>query len=463
MSEAGRGGDGEEPRRPLLASRRTWGLGLLAALVVAAGGGAVAVHQLRQEAACGAGVVSRTAAQSSSPFLGAADRARQPDARRDRLVARLAADGPPVGPVLGAVGYDYDQWAQLSAYAQGLGVRTRDNPDFTMLDDRTLRPRWSVRVQAGRSAYDADARSYLVATLPADAAPEVVLLDAGTGRRRWCARVGDVAVRGTRPFATQLLGDGSVVVLTPAAGGRERVTRLDSRDGRVRWSRTLDADAGDYLGSAGAHGLLVGGRGADQLLEDSSLRARPSGTGVAMLDDRDGSTTWTLPTSRAEDVHVIGVDASGSAYLQARRAGEQSERMVAVDPDGTPRWTISPARNEAYDVTLRGRRLLVRVTAGLAAYGTSGGRRLWTRTLPARPQQLPYGFSLDAQPSLDADHLLLGGTSALRTLDLRDGSTTDAALPTDGISTTYWPYQVVLTDRLLAVATNTGAVVARRG
>ncbi|MCW2866419.1 MAG: hypothetical protein JWR20_607, partial [Marmoricola sp.] len=202
---------------------------------------------------------------------------------------------------------------------------------------------------------------------------------------------------------------------------------------------------------------------ADQLLEDSSLRARRSGTGVAMLDDRDGSTTWTLPTSRAEDVHVIGVDGSGSTYLQARRDGEQSERMLALDSDGTPRWTVSPARNEAYDVTLRGRRLLVRVTAGFAAYGVAGGRRLWTRTLPARPQQLPYGFALDAQPSVDADHLLLGGTTALRTLDLRDGTTRDAALPTDGISTTYWPYQVVLTDRLVGVATNTGAVIARRG
>ena len=82
--------------------------------------------------------------------MGAADRARQPDERRDRLVQRLTADarrpGSPVGRVRGAVGYDYDQWAQLSAYAQGIGVRTRDNPDFTMLDDRTLRPRWSVRV-----------------------------------------------------------------------------------------------------------------------------------------------------------------------------------------------------------------------------------------------------------------------------------------------------------------------------
>ena len=37
-----------------------------------------------------------------------------------------------------------------------------------------------------------------------------------------------------------------------------------------------------------------------------------------------------------------------------------------------------------------------------------------------------------------------------------------AALPTDGISTTYWPYQLAVTDTQIAIATNTGAVVVDR-
>ena len=82
--------------------------------------------------------------------------------------------------------------------------------------------------------------------------------------------------------------------------------------------------------------------------------------------------------------------------------------------------------------------------------------------MPARPQFLPYGFELDSVPLLDADHVLIGGTTALHTLDLRTGAMTSAALPTDGINTTYWPYQLAVTDRLIAVATNTGAVVVRR-
>ena len=432
----------------------------MVALVVVAGGSAVAVDRLRPS--CGDDVTSLPGSQSSSPFLGAADRAEQPDRDRDALVRTLAADPAPVGEVVGAVGYHYEQWAQLSAYAQGLGVRTRDNPDFTMLDDRTLKPRWSVQVDSKQSTYDASERRYLVATLPTGAPPDLVALDAGSGERRWCATLGDDPVTGSDAFATQILDDGSVVALTPGRDGAERITRLDGRTGTVVWSRSLDADAGDHLGAVGSHGLLVGGRAADELLDDASLRERPDGNALVMLDDRDGSTRWTRPFPGREDVHVVGVGADGSTYVQARKAGELSGRLVALDPDGTPVWSVVPARGTAYDVTLRGDRLLVRVQAGFAAYAARDGRRLWTRTIPQRGQYFPYGFQLDAVPSLDADHLLLGTTDALRTLDLRTGDLTSAALPTDGISTTFWPYAVVVTDRLIGVATNTGAVVVRR-
>ena len=209
-------------------SRRAWAVGVLAVVLVASGS-AVAVDRLRPS--CGDAVTSLTASQSSSPFLGAADQARQPDHDRDTLVRTLAADPAPVGEVVGAVGYHYEQWAQLSAYAQGLGVRTRDNPDFTMLDDRTLRPLWSVQVDSKQSTYDASERRYLVATLPATAPPDLVALDAGSGERRWCVTLGDDPVTGSDAFATQILDDGSVVALRPGPGDRERVTRLDGRTG----------------------------------------------------------------------------------------------------------------------------------------------------------------------------------------------------------------------------------------
>ena len=111
----------------------------------------------------------------------------------------LEAAPAPFGEVLGAVGYHYEQWAQVAAFAQGIGVRTRDNPDFTMLDDEHPGARWSVRVDTKRSAYDASDRRYLVATMPADSPPDLVALDADNGHRRWCATLGEADRRTGRP------------------------------------------------------------------------------------------------------------------------------------------------------------------------------------------------------------------------------------------------------------------------
>ncbi len=106
---------------------------------------ALAWTRVRED--CGEAVTSLSAAESRSPFLDAEERVEQPDEDRDRLVATLEADPAPIGEVMGAVGYHYEQWAQVSAYDQGIGVRTRDNPDFTMLDDADLEPLWSVQVE----------------------------------------------------------------------------------------------------------------------------------------------------------------------------------------------------------------------------------------------------------------------------------------------------------------------------
>ncbi len=167
------------------------------------------------------------ASKSSSPFLDAQQRTEQPDHDRDTLVRTLAQDPAPIGEVLGAVGYHYEQWAQVSAYAQGIGVRTRDNPDFTMLDDQTLQPRWSVR--GGDEAVDVR-RERPSATwsrrCPSEAAPDLVALDADNGHRRWCAHLGGGVVHAGDPFATQILDDQGVAVLGPGRGDQERLVRL---------------------------------------------------------------------------------------------------------------------------------------------------------------------------------------------------------------------------------------------
>jgi outer membrane protein assembly factor BamB len=435
-----------------------WAIGLMVLALVAAGGYAY-VHSRE---ACGAAVTSLPAGRSSSPFLDADQRATRPDKDRDALVDTLAGDPPPIGEVVGAVGYHYEQWAQVSAYAQGIGVRTRDNPDFTMLDDESLKPRWSVQVDAKRSTYDASAKRYLVATMPNDNAPDLVALDADNGKRVWCVSL-DHVVHEADPFATQFLDDEDVAVLGPGQGSRERIVRLSGRDGELVWERTLDADSGDFLGDMGNGTLLVGGRPQFELFDPASVEKRPEGVALALLSARDGKTIWTRREPTGSDVHVLGTDpTTGTVVVQEWGARAGTALLRAINVKGNQEWFAVPARGDNFDATLRAGRILVRVGNHWSAYAIEDGHRLWRRTVPAKPQFLPYGFELDSIPMLDADHALVAGTSALHTLDLRTGAMTSAPLPTDGINTTYWPYEVAVSDRLIAVATNTGAVVFRR-
>ncbi len=435
-------------------------VGGVAGVVVLAGVAAVAVPRLVP--GCGDQVTELSAADSTSPFLDAAGRREQPDQDRDTLVDQLARDPAPFGEVLGAVGYHYEQWAQVSAFAQGIGVRTRDNPDFTMLDDTTLKPRWSVRVDTRRSTYDANDRRYLVATMPSGAAPDLVALDANDGHRLWCTTLGEARVGPDDRFATQILdGDQDVAVLMPSKGDRERLVRIDGQDASQVWERTLDADAGDFVGEMGRGRLLVGGRAQSDLLDAESVARRRAGPALVLVSARDGKTIWSRPAAAGVDVHVLGTS-SGTAIVQEWNTRTQSARLIAVDSAGNQDWYAVPARSARFDAVLRSGRILVRAGTRWSAYAVENGHLLWTRTVPRSPQFLPYGFELESLPMLDDEHALIGGTTALHTLDLRTGEMSAAKLPTDGINTTYWPYQTAVSPGLIAVATNTGAAVVRR-
>ena len=147
-------------------------------------------------------------------------------------------------------------------------------------------------------------------------------------------------------------------------------------------------------------------------------------------------------------MHVLGTDPeTGTAFVQEWTDADGPTRLTALDEKGDEVWSTTPARETTFDATLLSGRILVRAGNRWSAYDAEDGRRLWTRLLPERPQFLPYGFELDSIPLLDADHALIGGTTALHTLDLRTGTMTSARLPTDGINTTYWPYQVAVSPR----------------
>ncbi len=429
-----------------------------ALLLVLVAVGAVALT--RTGSSCGSDLKTLPASRSSSPFLDAAGRRREPDRDRDALVRELGRDGP-FGPVVGAVGYHYEQWAQLSSFANGLGVRTRDNPDFTLLDAE-LRPRWSVHVPARQSSWDADDRTYLVASLGSTRPLQLVALDLRTGERRWCAEPGG-RVRTSDAYATQFLDGGDVAVLHGSSGSL-RLTRVSGGTGTARWARSVTAADGDFLGSLGEGLLLAGGTADYDLLEPGALADRSAGTALVAVSEADGRTRWRRDVGDRTGLHVVGTDpGSGVAVVTEWSSRKPSGSVRALDREGHELWSRVPFHRVRFDSALRAGRVLVRSGDRWAAYDARTGALRWRRTMPNRPQFLPYGFGLGSVPLLDGDHALLGTTTALRVLDLRDGRiTAQADLPTDGINTTYWPYQVVVTDRLVAVATNTGAVVLRR-
>lgn len=418
-------------------------------LVLVLTGVGVVVAWRSEERPCGAAVATYDAASSTSPF---ADPAEPADRRLVRALGRY-------GEVVGAYGYDYEP-PQVTSYAAGLGVRLRDDNRFTLLDDTTLEPRWSAAVGTPSSTFDRSGSEYVVVTLPADSAPEVVALDLGSGERRWCASLGGDPVT-DEPVSTRVLDDGSVLVLVGGDSG-QRLLRVGA-DGTA-WTSEPAAGAGDRLETSADDDLVVaGGSPLTDLLDPGALAGNDDEVALAGVAVDDGATRWTVPGGQGRDLSLAGVAGDGTVVVVEAVDGEEQPTLVGRSPDdGSERWRVAPARGTAFDTTVRGDRVLVRAGSTWTAYGAADGERLWTFSAPSTPQYLPYGTVLDALPSLDPDTLLVGGTEALVTLDLRDGSRRSVPLPTDGVATTYWPVALAASPSLVAVVTNTATVVVRR-
>ena len=135
--------------------------------------------------------------------------------------------------------------------------------------------------------------------------------------------------------------------------------------------------------------------------------------------------------------------------------------MFALSDAGEETWSVAP-EDAAYEATLRDGVVVMKSAAKLYGYDATSGKQLWSQPVPTDRTYFPYGFTLGQMPSLDDTHVLMPTTTDLVVLDVRDGSEEHYPLPVDGVSTTYWPYQLLATPALLGVVTNTGAVVTRR-
>ena len=400
------------------------------------------------------------------PLLSRTQMKAQPDARLDTLAEAVSSMGPPFTDVAAGVGYDYDQWLHLHGIEAGVLAFTKNNAPVTLLDPSTLKPRWSLQPDSNRIAWDASGDRFVLLDLSAKDATRVSAYDTGDGRRVWCAQV-DQKNRSSEPVSTAFLDDGDVLTALPDGGsssgsgggsvGKVAVTRLSGRTGARVWSRSLATAArADYLGPLTDDLVLVGGTEEFRLAEQA-----PDGKGgaaITAVEAADGKPAWTWSAEPGALVHVVGAD-SGRVVAVTRGAG--GVRLLALSSGGKELWSTVP-EDAAYEATLRDGVVVMKSASALYGYDAATGERLWKRTVPTDRTYFPYGFTLGQMPSLDDAHVLVPTTASLVALAVHDGSQVSYALPVDGISTTYWPYQLLATPDLLGVVTNTGAVIARR-
>jgi outer membrane protein assembly factor BamB len=427
-----------------------WWLAVLAACVLVVA--AVVVVVVRATVApCGDELVKGP----HSPLLDPARMAEQSDDRLERLAGAVDDLDAPFGDVVAGVGYDYDQWLHLYGTEGGVLAFTKNNAPVTLLDPETLDARWSLRPESKRIAWDAAGDRFLLLDLAGDKATRVSAYDMADGRRVWCSSVDQEQASGD-PVATTFLGNGDVLTALPD-GAKVALTRLSGRSGKSVWSRSYAGLArADYLGPL-TDELVVAGGSEEFRLAEQAPDAK-GGPAIAAIDSGDGSPVWTWSAAPGALGHVVGVD-SGLVVVIERGPG--GVRMLALSDDGTERWSTEP-EDAAYEATLRDGVVVMKSASALYGYDARTGDQLWRKPVPTDRTYFPYGFTLGQMPSLDDGHLLVPTTTDLVLLDVHDGSQVKYPLPVDGVSTTYWPYQLLATPDLLGVVTNTGAVVARR-
>lgn len=444
---------------PSLTLPRRWVAALLVAVVVAVGAVVVVRSVGGDEPAC-----TDTRVEARSPLLDVAGMAAQPDERLDVLVGAIEAMEAPFGDVVAGVGYDYDQWLRAYGVAEGILTWTKNNAPVTLLDADTLEPRWSLKPAGRRTAWDASVDRFLLLDLD-DSRPTTVSSYAmADGGQVWCSEVESEGSSGHRdgdPVSTAFLDGGDVLVALPGGEGIT-LTRLAGKDGEEVWRRPMTGIArADYLGALSAGVAVSGGVEEFRLADppDPDAAGVDGGDAITAFSTRDGEPLWSWGPGPGAVAHVVGV--GDGRVIVVLRSAAGIELLALDDEDGSVLWQVR-SQGGAFEATLRGAVVLTKSPAGLVGYDARTGEVRWRFTTPTDRTYFPYGFTLAQMPSLDQDHVLLPTTTSLGVLDVNTGTATGQPLPTDGVSTTYWPYQVLVTENLIGVITNTGGVLARR-
>lgn len=398
------------------------------------------------------GTLVSQVADPGDPLMTPALMDQRPEPHRDALRAAVAGWGAPFGPVLAGVDYNYDQWLHLYAVTGGTLAFTKRNAPVTFLSDEDAAPVWALRPSTKQIAWDASDDTFVMLTLPAKKPIEVQAFDLASGAPRWCFRMKSFYEDGD-PLTTDFLDDGSVLVAAKSGSSAE-VVRLSGDHGKVLWRTLLPSvDRADFVGRFGSQ-VVVGGR-EDHHLASGQFPA-PGGPSLTGVEADTGTFRWRY-TPRGT-AHVLGVDGAHLLLLEH----DSTTRLVALKSNGRVAWTHRVPAG-ALQSTLRGGVVVLKAANAYLGYQAASGKPLWRLPIPQKTTFTPYGFTLGEMPSLDSTHLLLPTTTELWVLDVLSGQPSQRfPMPTDGINTTYWPYQLLATPRVLGVVTNTGAVLARR-
>lgn len=437
---------------PSLTLPPRWLAALVAAVVVAVGA-VVVISVVGDE-----DVTSCTDArlEASSPLLDVAGMEEQPDERLDVLTAAIGEMEPPFGEVIAGVGYDYDQWLRAYGVAGGVLTWTKNNAPVTLLDSETLEPRWSLDPASNRTAWDASRDRFLLLDLDEGKPTAVASYDLDNGSQEWCSELRTAHADGD-PVSTTFVSGGDVLVALPGDDGMT-ITRLSGADGSQVWERLMTGvNRAAYLGALSSEVAVAGGVEAFRLAEQADPEA--VGDAVTAFSVEDGRAVWSWDPGAGSAASVVGV--GDGRVVAVVRSAAGVELVALDDEDGSVLWQVR-TRGGAFDASLRGSVVLTKSPAGLVAYDARSGDERWRFPTPTDRTYFPYGFTLTQMPSLDTNHVLVPTTTSLQVLDLATGDAVEQSLPTDGVSTTYWPYQLLVTEDLIGVITNTGGVFARR-
>jgi len=434
-----------QPQPRLSRTGQAWAVGLALAML-AAGAGLLFWPRSSPTNECANSLVVRD--QLRSPF--------QPgppftDPKVGRLAEALNAFGTPIA----GVGYDYDRWLNLVALQHDLVAWTKRNSTWTLLDGTDLQPRWGARAPKAGMTWDASTNRFFEVGLGKHT--RVVARQMTNGKAIWCTPISGRAK--SIQVATAVTPDNGLVIAAPSEGGYQ-IRRLSGRDGKSLW-RVPAPDALPRLTSLSDDLLLAGGMSFGEAF-DAGNQAQAAHPSVRAIKLADGATAWQWPSPHPGTLTVVGL--VGDTAILASINPKQI-RYYRLDAQGNAKMLFALPSQDV-QATVRSGVLITREhlpVEHLVGRDALSGKLLWQRPIPRQPQYFPYGYDLAGAPSMAGGKLLLGTTEALVVLDISTGQSKRFALPTDGINTTFWPYQLAFTGdgRLTGVVTNTGAVVVK--